>query len=371
MTTTPPIARPKPGASDLLEWYDRHARDLPWRVPPHRSKQGELPDPYAIWLSEIMLQQTTVATVKDYYRKFLGIWPSVEDLAAATQDDVMKAWAGLGYYSRARNLHKCARIIVSEHGGQFPSTAAGLSDLPGIGPYTSAAIAAIAFGEAVPVVDGNVERVFTRLWADSTPLPAAKEKVRGYKRSVLPEHRAGDFAQAVMDLGATVCTPRRPACTICPWNRNCLALRVADPEDFPVKPPKKTKPTRRGAAFILRDGAGAIWLEKRPSRGLLANMAQAPTTNWNAGQDGDTDRRAAPTPGSWLHRGVARHTFTHFHLELEIYETVTDAREKKQDPTPNGWWTQIDQLQDEALPTLMKKAITVAIPDAFRKAGKP
>ena len=347
-------------AEDLLEWYDVTARRLP-----QEGKVGVLPDPYHVWLSEIMLQQTTVAAVKSYYEKFIDIWPDVHELAASPLEDVMKAWAGLGYYSRARNLHACAQVVVAEYGGQFPQTAAELSNLPGIGAYTSAAIAAIAFQQPIAVVDGNIERVFTRLVAIETPLPAAKEQVRTTKQAVLPKSRPGDFAQGLMDLGATICTPKRPACALCPVKQACLAYEKYDPEHFPVKAPKKAKPNRRGAAFVYRDGAGRILLEKRGDTGLLAKMTQVPTTPWSASKDGETDVSAAPFgagQGGWLSHGIARHVFTHFQLELEIYSTC--ARDLILDD--GQWWCDEDALGDEALPTVMKKAIETAIPGAFK-----
>ena len=368
MTETPSTTITPPNSHDLLDWYDVQARRLPWRIAPDDSKQGVLPDPYHVWLSEIMLQQTTVAAVKAYYEKFITIWPKVTDLAAADQEDVMKAWAGLGYYSRARNLHKCAQLIINDYNGTFPETAAELVKLPGVGAYTSAAIASIAFREPVAVVDGNVERVFTRLFAIDTPLPAAKEDVRERKQVVLPIQRPGDFAQAVMDLGATICTPKRPACALCCWNSNCQAFAEHDPEHFPVKAPKKTKPTRKGAAFVLLNQKGAVWLEKRGPSGLLASMTQIPTTDWNSNQDGGTNSAETPIGKDleWTHKGMARHTFTHFHLELEIYQAVTEAADK----LSNGWWCEQADLKEEALPTVMKKAIRTALPDAF-KASSP
>ncbi|MEM1364847.1 MAG: A/G-specific adenine glycosylase [Pseudomonadota bacterium] len=356
-------ARPNP--DDLLEWYDASARALPWRMPPHRSKAGERPDAYRVWLSEIMLQQTTVAAVKDYFVAFTNRWPTVANLAAAPVDDIMAAWAGLGYYSRARNLHKCAQMVMSEHDGAFPKTAAELVKLPGIGPYTSAAIASIAFGEPVPVVDGNIERVISRIARIDTPLPAAKLQISEELVPLVPVARPGDFAQALMDLGATICTPKRPACAICPWRDNCEACALDEPERFPVKAPKKIKPTRRGAAYIIRNGAGSIWLERRPGRGLLGGMAQVPTTDWNSRQDGVADETGGPMPANYRHRGTARHTFTHFHLELEVYETVIDPADIEA-PTQAGWWAQITSLGDEALPTLMVKAIEIAMPETFK-----
>ena len=266
-----------------------------------------------------MLQQTTVAAVKSYFDKFVALWPTLQDMAAAEEEDVLKAWAGLGYYSRARNLKACADTIAKEHGGAFPSTQADLIKLPGIGDYTSAAIAAIAFGERAAVVDGNIERVVTRLLADATPLPAAKEICRREMRRITPADRPGDFAQAMMDLGATICTPKRPACALCPVNEHCAARRLGTMEQFPVKPPKKAKPTRKGAAFVAVRVDGAVWLTKRGDKGLLAGMSGVPTTQWTVSQDGETEVSAAPFDADWGQAGTVRHTFTHFHLELAVY----------------------------------------------------
>ncbi|MEP4803224.1 MAG: A/G-specific adenine glycosylase, partial [Hyphomicrobiales bacterium] len=271
-------ALPKQLSHVLLNWYDKHGRELPWRVRPIDGTQAPT-DPYSVWLSEIMLQQTTVVAVKPYYENFLKLWPTIADLAEAEDEAVMVAWAGLGYYSRARNLLKCARIIVSEHDGAFPETAADLKQLPGIGPYTSAAIASIAFRDPAAVVDGNVERVVTRLLSIKTPLPEAKEIVRHALLPIIPTNRPGDLAQAFMDLGATLCSPKRPACSLCPLNENCSAFAEGKQELFPVKLPKKKKPTRRGAAFVLIRDSKYIWLQKRQATGLLADMTEVPTSD--------------------------------------------------------------------------------------------
>lgn len=348
-------------ATRLLAWYDRHARDLPWRVGPRERAGGVMPDPYSVWLSEIMLQQTTVAAVRDYYRAFTARWPDLPALAAASEDDVLKAWAGLGYYSRARNLKKCADAVMTDHGGVFPGDLDALRALPGIGDYTSAAIAAIAFDIAAPVVDGNVERVVTRFFADDTPLPQAKPQIRARVAAMLDPAQPGDFAQAMMDLGATICTPKRPACLHCPLRDDCVALATGDPERFPVKAPKKDKPKRVGAAFVIVDGRGAVLLEKRADNGLLAGMTQVPTTGWTARADGATGSEAAPLPDlAWRRCGSVSHVFTHFALELTIWRA--DAA-----PAPkNGqWWSAPDALPGEALPTVMKKAIACALPGAF------
>jgi A/G-specific adenine glycosylase len=352
---------PASRATLLLAWYDRHARVLPWRVSPSERAKGRLPDPYQVWLSEIMLQQTTVEAVKPYYRKFLDRWPDVTSLAAAETDDVMKAWAGLGYYSRARNLKKCADAVVAEHGGEFPDSFDALLKLPGVGRYTAAAIAAIAFDKPEPVVDGNVERVTSRLFAIATPLPQAKGEITGAVRSLLPRERPGDFAQAMMDLGATICTPRRPACLPCPLNGFCAALKAGDPELYPVRPDKADKPQRKGAAFVAVCADGAVLLRKRPENGLLGGMAEVPTTGWTARQDGATGEDAAPFPAAWRRAGTATHVFTHFALELAVYRADVGKR-----AAPDGhWWSAPGELSGEALPTVMKKVIDAAIPGAF------
>lgn len=348
-------------AAPLLAWYDKHHRDLPWRVSPSAASRGVRADPYRVWLSEIMLQQTTVGAVKPYFRAFLERWPDAGALALANEDDVLKAWAGLGYYSRARNLKKCADILAAEHGGRFPDTEDGLRRLPGIGDYTAAAVAAIAFGRAAVVVDGNVERVVTRLRAIATPLPEAKALVKDFLRGRVPADRPGDFAQAMMDLGATICTPRRPSCMLCPLNQECAALDAGDPELYPVKLPKSEKPQRYGAAFVaIREGA--ILLRKRPPTGLLAGMSEVPTTGWTARIDGDTTTKGAPFPAPWRKAGSITHVFTHFSLELLVYTVEADDR-----AAPEGHrWARLTDIHDEALPTVMKKAIEAAIPGATK-----
>ncbi len=356
-----PAASPR--QSDLLlDWYDRHHRDLPWRVPPHARQSGVRADPYRVWLSEIMLQQTTVRAAGPYFEAFVHRWPTVEALAAAGEDAVLRAWAGLGYYSRARNLKKCADHVAHALGGRFPDTADELAKLPGIGPYTSAAIAAIAFDRREAVVDGNVERVVSRLEAIEVPLPQAKPLIREIAGEMTPERRPGDFAQAMMDLGATVCTPRRPACALCPLGAGCVARRDGDPETFPRKAARKERPKRRGAAFVAIDPGGAVYLTKRAATGLLAGMTQVPTTDWTARADGAVDAGAAPFPGNWRRAGRIGHVFTHFSLELDVYA----ARLPRRPPVGEGWWSAPHELPGEALPTVMRKSIAAAIPDAFR-----
>lgn len=349
-------------AARLLAWYDRHHRVLPWRVPPDARARGEMPDPYRVWLSEIMLQQTTVKAAGPYFTRFVDKWPNVAALAAAGLDDVMKAWAGLGYYSRARNLKKCAEAVVADHGGTFPGEEAALAALPGIGPYTAAAIAAIAFNRPAAVVDGNVERVVARLEAVSTPLPEAKRPIRAFVAAAVPASRPGDFAQAMMDLGATICTPRRPACALCPLGESCAGLRLGDPEALPVKAPKAERPLRRGAAFVAVRGDGAVLLRKRPPSGLLGGMSEVPTSAWSARRDGAADISAAPFAAGWRRVGAVSHVFTHFTLELAVFRADTDG------PAPAGcWWSAESEIGGEALPSIMRKVVAAASPDAFKR----
>ena len=357
---TPLLSQKPDVANRLLGWYDRHHRELPWRVSPSMAAKGIRPDPYRIWLSEVMLQQTTVQAVKPYFARFLDLWPTVSDLAAAPSEQVMTAWAGLGYYARARNLKKCAEAVARDHGGRFPDTPEGLQSLPGIGDYTSAAIAAIAFNRPAAVMDGNVERVVSRLFAIAEPLPGAKPAIKARVTELTPQDRPGDFAQAMMDLGATICTPKRPACALCPLREACDALSGHDPEFFPVKATKKEKPVRVGAAFVALSPDGKIFLRRRGDTGLLGGMTEIPTTGWTSRIDGDTASTAAPFTGEWAAQGVVTHVFTHFELRLTVYraETAETAR-------ADGWWRPLAELNDEALPTVMKKAIAQALPDAF------
>ena len=353
-------------AASLLDWYDAHHRDLPWRVAPADMKSGERPDPYRVWLSEIMLQQTTVETVKPYFRKFVDKWPTVAALAAADTEDVMKAWAGLGYYSRARNLKKCADVVSERPHRHFPDNEAGLRELPGIGAYTAAAVAAIAFNRPAAVMDGNVERVMARLFALRVPLPGAKPEIRRLLEQMVPVRRPGDFAQAMMDLGATICTPRRPRCMLCPVRSDCRALVEGDPELLPIKAPKAEKRLRRGAAFVAVLDDGSVLLRTRPEKGLLGGMSEVPTTGWTARIDGETTDEAAPFPANWQRTGQISHVFTHFSLELDVFlAKVADIR------APDGHrWSPASTLHGEALPTVMKKVIESAIPGAT-KAPSP
>ncbi len=327
---------------------------------------GVLAAPYHIWLSEVMLQQTTVQAVKPYFHKFLTLWPKVTDLAAADTEEVMKAWAGLGYYARARNLKKCAESVARDHGGIFPDTEEGLKALPGVGDYTAAAVAAIAFNRRSAVLDGNVERVISRLHAIETPLPSAKPQMRALVAEMTSAERPGDFAQAMMDLGATICTPKRPACALCPLNESCLALKTADPETFPRKVAKKEKPVRVGAAFVAVKPDGAVYLQKRAETGLLGGMTEVPGTPWTSRVDGDNTIAAQPFAALWEPCGTITHVFTHFELRLSIYRANV-ANENK---TGNGWWEPLASLEAQALPTVMKKAIAQALPHAFQR-GRP
>ncbi|MEM7569015.1 MAG: A/G-specific adenine glycosylase [Pseudomonadota bacterium] len=336
-------------AGDLLIWYDRHARDLPWR-----KRGGERADPYHVWLSEIMLQQTTVVAVAPYFAKFLAAFPRVEDLAAAEDGVVMEMWAGLGYYARARNLLKCARTVVGAHGGHFPQTLEGLKALPGIGDYTAAAIAAIAFNQPAAVVDGNIERVITRLFTIDTPLPKAKPAIKDQVAALTPQDRPGDFAQAMMDLGATICTPKAPKCLLCPWAGDCAAHAQGREEAFPVKPPKKPKPKRYGTVFWMEKD-GAVFLIRRPDKGLLGGMLALPSSEWS--EAADPGLSAAPLEAEWqCLPNQVRHVFTHFELTLTVAcASVAQA------PDMDGTWRLITSDLPGALPTVMKKAAKLAM----------
>lgn len=333
-------------ADVLLDWYDRHARVMPWRVPPDQKKAGVRPDPYRVWLSEVMLQQTTVAAVRDYFRRFTDRWPTVAHLAAAEDADVMGEWAGLGYYARARNLLACARAVVRDHGGAFPSTRAGLLDLPGIGPYTASAIAAIAHDEVATVVDGNVERVMSRLWLVEEPLPGAKAALTRLAEGLTPAARPGDYAQAVMDLGATICTPRNPACGICPWRDPCRARAEGVQATLPRKHEKAAKPVRQGVIWIARRADGAWLAERRPERGLLGGMLGFPGSDW------DGSGGAEPVEACWQEVGEVRHTFTHFHLILRcrIAQVGMGAVARR------GMFVPRAEFRPSDLPTVMRKA---------------
>jgi A/G-specific adenine glycosylase len=354
---TPVKAHDRPAL--LLAWYDRHRRRLPWRALP-----GERADAYRVWLSEIMLQQTGVKTVGPYFEKFLGRWPDVAAMAQASLDDVLRMWAGLGYYSRARNLHACAVAVVRDHGGVFPDSEEGLRALPGIGPYTASAIAAIAFDRRTMPVDGNIERVVSRLYAVEEPLPQAKPRIQQLAATLLDDaragdekSRAGDSAQALMDLGASICTPKKPACALCPLNEDCLARARGDQETFPRKAPKKSGALRRGAAFVVTRG-DELLVRSRPEKGLLGGMTEVPGSDWLAGQDDTAARGQAPPLNGvarWHRKaGVVTHVFTHFPLELVVYTARVGAGTR----APKDMrWVPIATLAGEALPNVMRKAI--------------
>lgn len=341
---------PKPiDSAAVLAWYDRHARALPWRVSPVDRARGIKPNPYYIWLSEIMLQQTTIAAVGRYFEAFTRLWPTVEDLAAAPLDDVLVQWAGLGYYARARNLHACARQVVEIYGGKFPTNAAALRELPGIGDYTSAAIAAICHDERVAVVDGNVDRVVARYLALPRPVREEKPLIRATVQASVPA-RAGDFAQAMMDLGATVCAPRRANCLICPLKPHCAGAASGEPLHFPVPPEKPVRPTRYGHAFVILHPKGKVFLRQRGPKGLLAKMTEVPGTPW-------LDERVEPDfpfPADWRQAGTVEHTFTHFHLKAEVWCVTADS------PLDEGWWANVRELGNEALPSVFRKVLRSA-----------
>jgi A/G-specific adenine glycosylase len=347
---TKPAAADRPGL--LLAWYDRHRRKLPWRPLP-----GGTIDPYRVWLSEIMLQQTTVQAVGPYFEKFLARWPSVADLGSATQDDVLRMWAGLGYYSRARNLHACAVTVLHDHNGAFPDTEEGLRALPGIGPYTAAAIAAIAFARQTMPVDGNIERVVSRLYAVEAPLPKSKPEITVLAATLLALTRAGDSAQALMDLGSTICTPKRPACALCPINDDCTARKRGDQETFPRKLPKKAGILRKGAAFVVTRG-DELLVRTRGEKGLLGGMTEVPSSEWLPDHDDAAALEQAPVlkgVARWHRKvGVVTHVFTHFPLELVVYTAKVTAASR----APKGMrWVKVATLQDEALPNVMRKVI--------------
>jgi A/G-specific adenine glycosylase len=338
-------------ASLLLAHYDANARVLQWRKRPGEGRA----DPYHVWLSEIMLQQTTVVAVGPYFRKFIGLWPDFKALAKADDADVMAAWAGLGYYARARNLLKCARAVVADHGGKLPDTEAELLKLSGIGPYTAAAIAAIAFDRRAVVVDANVERVVARLFAISTPLPQAKPLIREATDAITPDRRAGDFAQAMMDLGAGICSVKAPSCLLCPVSGDCAALGRGEPESYPAKAPKKAKPTRCGTAYWIQR-RDKVWLVRRADKGMLAGMRALPDDGWRAQADGDG---VAPADADWNDLGVrVQHVFTHFSLELKI--AVTAWPDDAEGPGDGEWWP-VNSLDKAGLPTLFTKVAKAVI----------
>ncbi len=357
--------------ADLLAWYDVHAREMPWRVGPAARRAGQRPDPYAVWLSEVMLQQTTVAAVRAYHLRFTARWPRVEDLAAADDADVMGEWAGLGYYARARNLLACARVVAQDPHGRFPPDRDALMRLPGIGPYTAAAVAAIAFDRPETVVDGNVERVMARLFAVEAPLPRSKLALTGHAASLTPRDRPGDHAQAVMDLGATVCTPRNPACGICPLTAHCAARAAGVAADLPRRLPKAARPVRKGTVYVARRTDGAWLLERRAPTGLLGGMLGWPGTDWvasdaSAPEAGTPDAAGVgdsagarhvgepPVPADWRSAGEVRHTFTHFHLILSVMAATVPG-------SPVATRGAFAALDPGTLPTLMRKVHSAAV----------
>ncbi|NJC08159.1 A/G-specific adenine glycosylase [Polymorphobacter fuscus] len=333
-------------ATRLLNWYAGHARTLPWRSPPGAPLPADPDWPYRVWLSEIMLQQTTVAAVQPYFTAFTARWPDVAALAAADDADVMQAWAGLGYYARARNLLACARAVVRDHGGRFPGDEAVLRSLPGIGDYTAAAVAAFGFGRHAIVIDGNVERVTTRLFAIATPLPAARAVIRSRLAALVPA-AAGDFAQAMMDLAGRICTPRAPRCEACPLRPDCAAAAAGNPEEYPVKPPRRARPVRHGTTWWIEAG-GAVLTVVRPARGLLGGMRALPSCDWQG-------KAAPPLPGDWHDLGTVSHGFTHFALQLQVLGQRLATR-----PALDGDWLPISQLDGAGLPTLFAKAAVLA-----------
>ncbi|MFQ5972925.1 MAG: A/G-specific adenine glycosylase [Alphaproteobacteria bacterium] len=340
----------------LLAWYDRHGRVLPWRTTPAARRAGRRPDPYVVWLSEIMLQQTTVAAVGPYFRAFISRWPDVHALAAAGLDEVLTAWAGLGYYARARNLHRCAGVVSKDHGGVFPESVAELRRLPGIGPYTAAAIAAIAYDRSEPVVDGNVERVLARLFAVEEPLPGAKGRLAALAAELTPRRRPGDYAQALMDLGATVCTPRQPRCGVCPLAGACVGRRRGLAAALPARAARADRPTRHGTAYWAVRADGAVLLRRRPERGLLGGMMEVPSSDWLAG-DVRPAARGAPFAAQWRSLpGTVRHSFSHFHLELRVVSAIAPP-----EAAPQGVWVLPDRLSGYALPSVMRKVVRHAL----------
>jgi A/G-specific adenine glycosylase len=356
MRSAPPLsARPlvpgRPAPAALLAWYDRHRRELPWRAPP-----GRRAEPYLVWLSEIMLQQTTVVTVGPYFDRFVARFPDIRALATASLDEVLHLWQGLGYYARARNLHACARTLVERAGGRFPDDPAALRRLPGIGEYTAAAIAAIAFDRRIAAVDGNAERVVARVFAERAPLPGVKPRLKALAATLVPDRRAGDFAQALMDLGAVICTPRRPRCVLCPWRPECMAAAMGIAESLPTPAETPQRPLRHGVAFWLRRGDGAVLLRRRPETGLLGGMIELPSTPWRTLPWCESEAiDAAPAATTWTALpGTVHHGFTHFRLDLALLAGTTT------EPVA-GIWARPAEFKDYAFPTLTKKLVNHAL----------
>jgi len=336
----------------LLAWYDTAERNLPWRIRPKDRAAGVTADPYAVWLSEIMLQQTTVPHATPYWEKFLSEFPTVIDLANAPRDRILTLWAGLGYYARGRNLHKCAQIIRDEHAGSFPKTEAELLKLPGIGPYTAATMAAICFDEATNIVDGNVERVISRIFRAETPLPKGKGEIRKLAATLASPKRPGDYGQALMDLGSNICTPRSPKCGQCPWSVHCKAHADGVETDYPKKLKKKKLPVRYGIVYVLRSGEDVL-LRQRPDKGLLGGMMEFPGSAW--GDQPLPDLTDAPVPRNWEKcDGQVRHIFTHFELYLDVFKSDSPDKDVE------GIWAPLTEISDYALPTVMKKALKIA-----------
>ena len=337
----------------ILSWYDGAARDLPWR-----SRGACVSEPYHVWLSEIMLQQTKVQTVIPYFKFFLERWPTVDGMARANLDDILHAWQGLGYYARARNLHKCAIVVADEYGGGFPRTESQLLKLPGVGPYTAAAIAAIAFNIPTVPVDGNIERVISRLHSIKEPVRQNKDQIRALATKILPKDHPSNFAQALMDLGANICRPKYPSCEKCPLAMACTAFKSGFPELYPVKLPQRHKPTRHGVAFWLQNAKHDIWMRKRPPRGLLGGMIEVPSTDWRKELWTEAEiRELAPSNIKWsIREGFVSHTFTHFHLHITVWAGITSSN-----TNADGFWSAPNQFSELALPTLMKKIVSHAV----------
>ena len=329
----------------LLCWYDEEGRSLPWRVRPEDRAKGVIADPYAVWLSEVMSQQTTLAHATPYWEKFLAAFPKVTDLANAEREVVLSMWAGLGYYARARNLHKCAGVVRDKHRGVFPTDEKTLLGLPGIGPYTAATIAAICADEATNIVDGNVERVISRIFAYEQPLPKGRKGLRDLAGTLVREDRPGDYGQALMDLGAGLCSPKNPNCSLCPWSQWCAAHAAGEETLYPKKAKKPPTPIRYGYAYVLRCG-DKVLVEQRPDAGLLGGMLGVPTSPWG---DVPTDHSAAPMKRNWERAGDIKHIFTHFELRLEVFVSQTDKK-------LNGIWIK----DSSGLPTVFRKVLTCA-----------
>lgn len=342
-------------STQLLRWYDKNRRVMPWRSLP-----GVAPNPYHVWLSEVMLQQTTVATVGPYFQKFIKRWPELKDLARASLEDIMKMWAGLGYYRRARFLYECAQEIILNHKGRFPQSVDQLQKLPGLGPYTAAAIASIAYNQRANVVDGNVERVICRLFALRKPLAEIKPILKDCAAQLLPSSRYGDYAQALMDLGATICTPQRPKCELCPWKGSCQAYALKMTSDLPRRSKKKTKPVRRAIAFVLWGQNDTIYLQQRDMKGLLGGMMEVPSSPWKVGPMPDLPEvmDAAPLEGKWsMKSGFVRHVFSHFELQVAV---AVGATRKRLIKSPHARWVARKDLDKQALPSLIRKIIQYA-----------